>query len=290
MSVSLIGIITVQIYWVNNSLENRKAQFNNDAQIALINTCNLISENEQDQLYLEYQPILAKKELADAGEIKNYLFQKYDKSGKKVFSFGATILEENFKIPVDFIDNDTLLFKRINIKKDYFQAKVTGNTGDFLGGKNEKRISFSHRANSLEKQQIASVLSARNRFEPIHKRTSNKEIQSVLKKELKKRNINIDFKFGVYTTDGLATKLKSGYYRKEVEDNNYPLFIDENGDSEYKLFVSFPSKNKLILSGISNILLLSLFFIFIIIVTFSSSLYQLIRQKKISEIKNRFHQ
>ncbi len=288
MSISLVGIITVQIYWVNNSLENRKSQFNNDVQIALINTCNIISENEQNQLYLEYEPILANKKLADATEIKNYLFQKYDKSGKKVFSFGATILEENIKIPGDFVDNDSVFLKRINIKKDYFQVRITETDGDFLKTKDESRISFTERANSLEKQQLADVFKDSNRYKPIYERTSNNEISTILKEELEKRNIQIDFKYGVYTNDGLATKLKSGYYSKEPEDNNYPLFIDGNGDSEYRLFVAFPSKNKYILSGISNILLLSLFFIFIIIVTFSSSLYQLIRQKKISEIKTDF--
>ena len=57
---------------------------------------------------------------------------------------------------------------------------------------------------------------------------------------------------------------------------------------EYILYVTFPTKNKHILSGISGILLLSLFFILIIIIAFSSSLYQLIKQKKISEIKTDF--
>ncbi|MDB4202754.1 HAMP domain-containing histidine kinase, partial [Polaribacter sp.] len=42
------------------------------------------------------------------------------------------------------------------------------------------------------------------------------------------------------------------------------------------------------LSGITNVLRLSLFFIFIIILAFSSSLYQLMRQKKISAIKTDF--
>ena len=53
-------------------------------------------------------------------------------------------------------------------------------------------------------------------------------------------------------------------------------------------YVDFPDKSQHILSGISYILILSLFFIFIIIVAFSSSLYQLVKQKKISEIKTDF--
>ena len=87
----------------------------------------------------------------------------------------------------------------------------------------------------------------------------------------------------------MATKLKSGYYTINTEKSlSYPLFIKNEGKSDYTLYIDFPEKNKHILSDISYILLLSLFFIFIIVVAFSSSLYQLVKQKKISEIKTDF--
>ena len=102
------------------------------------------------------------------------------------------------------------------------------------------------------------------------------------------RSINIDFKYGVYN-NGLATKLKSGYYTIDTQNSiSYPLFITEEGISDFTLYIAFPEKTKHILSDISYILLLSLFFIFIIIVAFSGSLYQLVKQKKISEIKTDF--
>ena len=87
----------------------------------------------------------------------------------------------------------------------------------------------------------------------------------------------------------MATKLKSGYYTINTKESfPYPLFRDTEGKASYYLNISFPRENEHILSGISSILLLSLFFIFIIIMAFSSSLFQLIRQKKISEIKTDF--
>lgn len=66
------------------------------------------------------------------------------------------------------------------------------------------------------------------------------------------------------------------------------MFYDLNDEVDYILYLTFPNKDEHILSGISYILLLSLFFIFVIIIAFSSSLYQLIKQKKISEIKTDF--
>jgi len=122
----------------------------------------------------------------------------------------------------------------------------------------------------------------------ITERISNRELNETLKEELIKRNVSIDYKYGVYNDDGLATPLKSGYYTVNTNGNQgYPLLKNGTG-GYYKLFITFPTKNKLILSGITNVLLLSLFFIFIIIIAFSSSLYQLLRQKKISAIKTDF--
>ena len=124
---------------------------------------------------------------------------------------------------------------------------------------------------------------------PIHKRINNRELNTTLKREFIKRGIDIEFKYGVYSKDGFLTKLKSGYYTVDKSNSiKYPLLIKENGESNFKLYVTFPNQKKHILSDISNILMLSVFFIIIIIVAFSSSLYQLIRHKRISEIKTDF--
>jgi len=121
----------------------------------------------------------------------------------------------------------------------------------------------------------------------LHTRVSKRELNETLKEEFAKRNINQDFKFGVYE-DGLATSLKSGYFTIEPNNIYYPLFKNKNGNSRYKLYVKFPNENRELLSEIYKILILSLFFIGIIIAAFSTSLYQLIRQKKISQIKTDF--
>jgi len=289
MTISLIGIIAVQLYWINNAVESKKAQFKNDVKIALANVSERIKNKEFDEFYRVYEPILKNKKLASDAEIKNYLFQQIDTINNTKTSFAATILEENFKIPVDFLDNDSILYKRITMKKDFFTAKILKGVDDVAEVTDINRFSLKKRNTFLEKKQLEEVFSSYKNTKPLHQRISNRELNSTLKEELLKRNINIDYKYGVYTNDGLATKLKSGYYTINTkESHKYPLFINDEGESNYTLYVTFPSKNKHILADISGILLLSLFFIFIIIVAFSSSLYQLVRQKKISEIKTDF--
>ena len=291
MSISLIGIITVQLYWINNALESKKGQFKNDVLKSLGSASEKINQQEESQFEKQIEGLIEDKGLADNAEIKNYLFQQIDTTAKQKFTYGATFLEENFKLPTDFLDNDTIIYKRVTGKKDFFQSTLIKGIDNMFSSVDEKRFSLTKSFNEIDRSQFSEIFGDILSRKPIHKRISNKELNKIIKKELEKRNIFLDFKYGVYSRDGLATKLKSGYYTiNKKESYQYPLFYDSDTDNEvsYELFITFPDKNEHILAGISTILLLSLFFIFIIIIAFSSSLYQLIRQKKISEIKTDF--
>ncbi|QNM86636.1 HAMP domain-containing histidine kinase [Polaribacter pectinis] len=289
MSISLMGIIAVQVYWINNALESKKEQFKNDVQKSLGSVSEKINDREEAQFEKQIEGIIENKGLADNAQIKNYLFQQIDTTTKQKFTFGATILEENFKLPTDFLDNDSIIFTRVSGKKDFFQSRLIKGVDNPFDNTDQQRFSFTKRLTSIEKVQFSEFFRDVNSKKPIYQRISNRELSDIIKEELEKKNIYLDFKYGVYSKDGLATKLKSGYYTINKKDSYaYPLFFNTNGELDYELYVTFPTKNEHILSGITGILLLSLFFIFIIIVAFSSSLYQLIRQKKISEIKTDF--
>lgn len=289
MSISLIGIIAVQLYWINNALESKKEQFKNDVQKSLGRAAERINEKETAVFRTKVRNFISKKGNPDNAEIKEFLIQEIDTATQQKFTYGSTILEENFNLPTEILDNDSIIFKRFSGKKDFFQAKINTSIDGLFSSSDETRYSFTQDFFNLEEIQITEIFKDYNSRKPIHQRISNTELNNTIKDELLKRNINLDFKYGVYTKEGLATKLKSGYYTINTKDYyKYPLFNDSQDNVAYNLYVTFPNKNELILSGISSILLLSLFFIFIIIIAFSSSLYQLIKQRKISEIKTDF--
>ena len=289
MSISLIGIIAVQVFWINNALASKQEQFKNEVQKSLGSVSERVKLREEAEFEKLVASLIKDKGTADRAQIRNYFFQQIDTATKQKFTFGATILEENFKLPVDFLDNDSIILKRVSGKKDFFQSRLIKGLDNSFTSVDETRFSYSKRLPQLANAEYKEVFRDFLSRKPIHQRISNRELSLTIKEELVKRNINLDFKYGVYSKDGLATKLKSGYYTINTKESyDYPFMYDTNGNLEYKLYVSFPSKNEHILSGISGILLLSLFFIFIIIIAFSSSLYQLIRQKKISEIKTDF--
>jgi two-component system phosphate regulon sensor histidine kinase PhoR len=289
MSISLIGIIAVQLYWIDNALESKKAQFKNDVQKSLGRVSEIINQKEEAFFEKKIAGIIDNVGLANEAQIRSYLFQEIDTTRKQTITFGATFLEENFKLPTDFLDRDSIILKRVTGKKDFFQSTNVKGVDNIFSNMDEKRYSFTKRYVEIEKTYNFEIYKELLKRKPIHQRISNTELNSTIKEELYKRGIYLGFKYGVYTKGGLATKLKSGYYTINTKESYpYPLFYDANDNVAYKLFVTFPSENKYILSGISSILMLSLFFILIIIVAFSSSLYQLVKHKKISEIKTDF--
>ncbi len=289
MSISLIGIIAVQLYWINNTIESKKEQFKNDVQKTLVRVSERINEREKAEFEKQIDGLIDNIGLATNAQIKNYFFQQIDTSTKQRITFGGTFLEKNFKLPTDFLDNDTIILKRVSGKQDFFQTRLIKGVDNIFSTEDQKRYSFTKRYKDMEKPYFSRALEAYKKTKPLHQRVRNRELNTTIKEELTKRNINLDFKYGVYSKDGLATKLKSGYYTINTKESfKYPLFYNLNDEVDYILYLTFPGKNEHILSGISYILLLSLFFIFVIILAFSSSLYQLIKQKKISEIKTDF--
>ena len=67
-----------------------------------------------------------------------------------------------------------------------------------------------------------------------------------------------------------------------------PFFDDISSPIKYDLIVSFPEKREYVLSGIIGIASLSFLLTLVVIILSTSALYQILKQKKLSEIKNDF--
>ena len=289
MSFSLIGIIAVQVYWIGNAVEVRRKQFKNDVKKSLARVSEQINENEYAEFRRLMEPYLKDKANRTSNELRKIIMQQIDTTGKPRASYSVTVLEGNIRIPTDFLEGDSIFLKRIIGQESIFMPNNSDKNLEFTDKNASISFSKAKQFSDLDEQMMIRAYQEFKSLTPIHQRINNRELNSVLKEEFVKRGIDIEFKYGVYSREGFLTKLKSGYYTVDKANSiGYPLLVKENGVSNFVLYVTFPNQKEHILTGISNILLLSVFFIFIIIVTFSSSLYQLVRQKKISEIKTDF--
>ena len=111
----------------------------------------------------------------------------------------------------------------------------------------------------------------------------------MLQDQFSTRNIDTPFEF-VVLSEGLATKVTSNNYLEAQSGPQYniPIFVNEEGASTYDLIVSFPKKNSYVLSSIIGVASLSFVLTLLIVILCGISLYQILQQKKISEIKSDF--
>jgi two-component system, OmpR family, phosphate regulon sensor histidine kinase PhoR len=117
----------------------------------------------------------------------------------------------------------------------------------------------------------------------------HKQISEVLKKALEEQNITIGFEYGVLRDTLIHEKSEAADSLKLVNSkfqaNLYPnnIFM-----KDLKLSVYFPGKESFILRSVNWLLLASLVFSLIILATFALSIFYILRQKKISEMKSDF--
>jgi len=288
MSIALIGIISVQVFWIKNTIQITEEQFTSDVKFALAKVSEDIKEREFEDFYRKFSKIYKKGGIKDS-DIRNFIYQKIDTTNNETFTYSQSIIEQNYKVPTEFFENDSLDFKEIYSKEEITIIKDHVVQSDYkdLTPPEESYIKVG-RFEGAEKAEFEKAFDVYTSRLPIHQRVSNSEITFRLDNELRSRGIPTNFKYGIYSNE-LATQVKSGYFRKEVgKSYKVPMFADSDGNSNYQLFVTFPDEKKFIVASIFKILLLSAFFVFIIILSFVSALYQLVRQKQISEIKTDF--
>ena len=290
MSISLMGIIFVQVFWIKNTIQITEEQFTSNVRFALAKVSEDIKEHEFNEFYIDiverFRDEGSKLKYSD---VRKYIYETIDTANNERFTYSQSIIEENYKVPTEFFENDSIDFKEIFRKEEIVIVKDQNFDNQQSGiDPPEERYVKIGRFEGAEKSQLERVFDVSRTKLPIHKRVSNKEISIRLDRELKSKGITTNFKYGIYS-NGLATQVKSGYFRKETgKSYMVPMFTDSEGKSNFQLFVTFPEKKNFILASISKILVLSVFFIFIIILAFVTALYQLIKQKQISEIKTDF--
>ena len=293
MSLSLIGIILVQVYWFNTSFQNNDEQFKYHVKQVV----GIVAEKLQKQEeYTYYEKFNRYKDSTGKIPQKNDLLEFYyvqkNHSNNTTIVFSNSISSENYDISSSFFDKklDSVKFKSFNSKRvtevydnnRFDDSKVQSNlTPDVKIEKSGNLDLLDNIAYEINYKEIASAM-------PLQERVTKETLQKLLKKELEEYGVDTRFEFGIFSS-GLATKVKSNGFKYDKNSTySIPIFADNEGKTKYQLLVSFPQKKKFLLTDLVGITLLSIIFTLIIIIAYSSALSQLIRQRHISEIKSDF--
>lgn len=289
MSIALIGIIFVQVYWINNTLKINKERFTSDIKFALAKVSEDIKNKEFNNYYQKISSSTEKGKKWKEADIRRFIYEKIDTVNNEKFVFAQSVIEENYRIPTDFLESDSIKFKEIFSKEEIFIKKEKSIVSELTNNNSpEEHYIKIGRFDLAEKAYLESQFDAYINRLPINRRISNRELSARLRGAFKRRGITTDFKYGIYRK-GMITSIKSSYFTKmDKESYSVPLFVDAKGVSNYTLYVSFPNENKFIFSSITKMLTLSILFILLILIVFVTTIIQILKQKQISEIKTEF--
>lgn len=293
MSFSLIGIISVQLYWITSSVEDKEDQFSNMISEVLSKVTDKIENREMKDYSDKFLTLKDSVGELKSSHLSNIFFIDRDLNSNEILFYSHGILEEDYNIASTFFDSgivtDTTTIRNYTSKR----TKTIFREEYGLDGK-------SYRLNPIQKLEKIGGLSSIDRaiFDdvyreyaekvPIHKRVTTEEIELLLSNELSNRGVDIEYEYGVYSR-GLPTKIRSrGFRYNQTNLYRAPIFKNSEGQSNFSLLLSFPKKKKFLIRSVMGMAILSLLLTLIIVIAYAGAIHQLIRQKQISEIKSDF--
>jgi two-component system phosphate regulon sensor histidine kinase PhoR len=290
MSLSLIGIIFVQAFFINNTLINEGKQFTSDVKRSLISVSRGIEDKELLSYDRLYQEIVKNGRTPDTTEIKQLLiYDSFDEETNQAIRFKNAISEESFKVPALFFDIGT---DSINISRFISTSETKVFERNVIDGKINlnpvQKFTDYNTLDDISRLQYKIGYHEVYKNYPVYKRISNEEVAELLESQFAISGINTEFEYAIYDKD-LSTKIRSDNFELNPESTiGIPVFMDTENKSNYSLYVDFPERRKYLLSSLLGMIALSILFTSIIILAYSSAIYQLIRQRQISQIKTDF--
>ncbi len=328
MSVSLIGIIIVQLFWIKNAVEVKAEQFDKSVYTALNDIVYRLERNENYFMLSENMGMLhdrfniynmnvdsLKQAQFRAADSLQYRMQKEFNLDSDQVTWVEDEISSSYKITSRFDStNDDFGFHFEisqsspktgtiihNVVTDTSKNVIlsNGNRYYFIGDPSDssrivvsstvKKInSRAEELNDMLQQMVVEVQSVNV---PIKKRLSKDYLNSQIQNSLRNQNIEIPYEFAVVSgADKQIMPIKSAGFQDEDAAESYKanLFPNDLFHIPNFLLLAFPDKNMHVLKSLMFLLTGSGVFTLIILITFSVTIYVILHQKKVSEIKSDF--
>ncbi len=291
MGISMIGLVSFQLYWINNALAINEEQFTQDVHQALNRVVSMLEK--QEALFTIRNSFETSFDLNDLDTLSYDTLTLVDRLPRlrvtpDSISQGRSNLEvsveqEGFRLDLeqentlkarsvgDDNQNITLEIKKIQQKADSIKEKL-------------KLENKSEMVTIILDELLTGKRKFNNRFLP-------EQLDSLLRMELSNQGINIPYQYGVQDDRRDSMVYASVGYDETLLLNSelrVKLFPNDIiGDPNF-LMVYFPGQREYLIMKIWIPLALAAFLILVVIACFGYAIFTIVRQKKLSVMKNDF--
>ena len=306
MTLSLVGIVLVQLFWIKNAIEIKEEQFDQSVNEALSEVVERLKVDEDvfyvanqiwtdedghELKYVAYSDSAQNEFILEGSESNSYIYVSDNESGTiQVNGHGsAKISVESFEdegVRLETIIKLDSLKDEVHAEQYYFISQFKDSV-DVIVKKRIKEISSG--TEDLKDVIDQMVVEIKNIEEPFADRIDPDQINQRLSESLNDKGIDLPFEFAVYNPDK-DTVLS--IHSENFDINNDPYQTRLSPDNVISrpelLMLSFTGKRGHIFKSLATLLSGSLLFTFIIILTFFLTLRIIFRQKKLADIKSDF--
>ncbi|MDP2335222.1 MAG: HAMP domain-containing sensor histidine kinase [Bacteroidota bacterium] len=292
MALVMTSLILVQTNSILKALEIKEEQFNAAVKSALIQVSNRLEMEEASMLAEQsknvYQP-------RTSGIFPNNMQH----------STPGNLNQQNSKLSFQYSQQTTGSTYSEELTIDYSGSKAEeknerGRPGDYPNAfdiiheydgyvRQQYEDRLNQRARMLELTQIAVILSNLS----IEERIEAKTLGRFIKTELKNQGINLDFKYAVKTfpkgeeRNIFGDKNYNAKLQKEYNTLLFPNDLDDLKKPNY-LFLYFPKRDTFLLKETGLLVIPTMVLTAMLIGIFVFTILIILRQKKLSNIKNDF--
>jgi len=313
MGLSILGILIIQLVWMNNAIRVRNELFDRNVIEALRSTTarledfrfvNNLSQRDSafDSNFFQSEPpqssrnrnsgrITIPANPKDSAEQQILRFMNESRNGRRP-GFGRNDnrapRREGEKIEHVVINVDSLGHRLDSIYSIPIRRmdSLAARSPFFQGADSAMRRRFEDRTNQFKRAKdkvVNELINWESKDPPI------RQITETLKRELEFRKITIQFELGLLgdslisekTTNADSVLLFKSPYKVRLYPNNF-------FQRSKLVAIYFPEKDSFIYKTLNWLLLISLVFSIIVLATFAVSVHFILKQKKINEMKSDF--
>ena len=296
MSISLIGIIFIQSYFIIQNYEGNNSQFTSNVNYVLNQTSSMAERSEFRRYVRKFRDLINSESTVDTTSIKNLYIINEDPKKRETIVYRNGVIEENIVIPKtnnyydDFFniitDKDNISITRLSNEREeklFSNQKLDNNSlspEEFL-----MKVGRISKSKEVLFETAYNDLAKRNSIED--RIGDNEKFRFLLDSNFKKMNIDLDFEYAIFNKDSI-TNIKSFNFENPNSQYKSIIFKDENNLSDYTLRVAFLGKTPFLISSVISLIITSVIFTTIIIIAYITTILLLLRQRQISRIKTDF--
>ena len=269
---ALIGLVVIQIYWIDNAVTLKEEEFKRNVRSALFSVSNKLEKidatyriktNKQGQQQFNQQ--LNKLNASMHNNDSAAVFQKD----------GVT-----YKVNEKQTENGQVYQKSIQT------VSPNGQVGFELSIQGQGSVNGNQP--SVFNELLEGLVG--NRYRTIKERLDKDILDSLLKSELLNRGIKAKYQYGVFDYNGNELIVDSVSNINKIRQSGFyaQLFPNDVMETPHFLSVFFPHKKGYLLRTMWMMLSTSVLLLIIIVWAFTFTIQTIFKQKKLSEVKNDF--